>query len=509
MQAANALLTDLYQLNMLQAYLERRRDRHRGVRVLRAQAAGAARLPGRRRARAGARLSRKPALLARRTRLARHERPVRATASSTICAAFRFTGDVHAMPEGTVFFADEPILRITAPLPQAQLVETRLINLLHFQSLIAAKAARMVLAAPGKLLVDFGLRRAHGAEAGLLAARASYIAASPAPPRCSPSKQFGIPIFGTMAHSFVQAHDDEIAAFEHFARARPREPDAADRHLRHRGGGPQGGRAGAAARKRQASQSARVRIDSGDLVALSQAACGAILDDGGLARRDDLRQRRPRRGQACANCCAAGAPIDGFGIGTQPRPPRPTRRRSTAPTSCRNMPGCRGASAPTGKATWPGRKQVWRRYGADGRMTGDMLSLEDDRQAGEPLIQPVMQCRAPAGAVADAWPTSARRAAHDLERLPEALRRLDARHILSGGGERRAGAPRLARSTVASRQPERRRDDDENRDRRERRLAGRRRPERLLSGRHAGGAARRRGGADRQPRSPSAFSTWC
>jgi len=91
-------------------------------------------------------------------------------------AQFRFTGDVHAMPEGTVFFPNEPILRVTAPMPEAQLVETRVINILHFQSLIAAKAARMVLLAPNKLLVDFGLRRAHGAEAGLMAARASYLA---------------------------------------------------------------------------------------------------------------------------------------------------------------------------------------------------------------------------------------------------------------------------------------------------------------------------------------------
>ena len=91
-------------------------------------------------------------------------------------AALRFTGDVHAMPEGTVFFPDEPVLRVSAPLPEAQLVESRLINLVHFETLVASKAARSVLAAPGKLLVDFGLRRAHGAEAGLLAARASYIA---------------------------------------------------------------------------------------------------------------------------------------------------------------------------------------------------------------------------------------------------------------------------------------------------------------------------------------------
>src|SRR5574337_492758 len=133
----------------------------------------------------------------------------------------RFTGDVHAMPEGTAFFPDEPIVRITAPLPQAQLVETRLINLLHFQTLIASKAARSVLVAPGKLLVDFGLRRAHGAEAGLLAARASYLAGFSGTSAVQAAPLFGIPIYGTMAHSFVQAHEDEMAAFERFACANP------------------------------------------------------------------------------------------------------------------------------------------------------------------------------------------------------------------------------------------------------------------------------------------------
>jgi nicotinate phosphoribosyltransferase len=131
-----------------------------------------------------------------------------------------FAGDVHAMPEGTVFFADEPILRITAPLPQAQLIETRLINIVHFQCLVASKAARMMLAAPGKLMVDFGLRRAHGAEAGVMAARASYIAGFAGTATVLAEQLFGIPIFGTMAHSFIQAHDDEAAAFEMFAQSR-------------------------------------------------------------------------------------------------------------------------------------------------------------------------------------------------------------------------------------------------------------------------------------------------
>ena len=136
-------------------------------------------------------------------------------------AKLRFTGDVYAMPEGTVFFPNEPILRVTAPIPQAQFIETRVINLLHFQTLLASKAARCVLVAPDKLLVDFGLRRAHGAEAGLFAARAAYLAGFGGTATVLAGKEYDIPIFGTMAHSFVQAHDSEPAAFEGFAHAQP------------------------------------------------------------------------------------------------------------------------------------------------------------------------------------------------------------------------------------------------------------------------------------------------
>ncbi|MGB8577520.1 MAG: nicotinate phosphoribosyltransferase, partial [Pseudolabrys sp.] len=136
-------------------------------------------------------------------------------------AGFRFTGDVHAIPEGTICFPNEPLIRITAPLPMAQFVETRLINILHFQTLIASKAARMVLAAPGKILSDFGLRTSHGAEAGLFSARASYIAGFAGAANVLAGERYGIPIVGTMAHSFVQVHDDEMTAFENFARARP------------------------------------------------------------------------------------------------------------------------------------------------------------------------------------------------------------------------------------------------------------------------------------------------
>ena len=195
-------------------------------------------------------------------------------------AEFRFTGDVHAMPEGTVFFANEPILRVTAPLPQAQFVESRLINILHFQTLIASKAARMMLAAPDKLLVDFGLRRAHGAEAGLMAARASYLAGFAGTATVLAGEEFGIPIYGTMAHSFIEAFDDETAAFAAFAQSRPDnlvllidtyDTEAAARKV-----------VALAPRLKAKGITIRgVRLDSGDLVALSRSV-RAILDAGGL-----------------------------------------------------------------------------------------------------------------------------------------------------------------------------------------------------------------------------------
>ncbi len=143
---------------------------------------------------------------------------------------FLENGDVHAMPEESLFFPDEPILRITATLPQAQLVESRIMNLMHFETLIASKAARSVLVAPDKLLVDFGMRRAHGAEAALLGARASYLAGFPGTATVLAGAVYGIPLFGTLAHSYIQAHEDEATAFEHFARCHP-DNASVDRYL--------------------------------------------------------------------------------------------------------------------------------------------------------------------------------------------------------------------------------------------------------------------------------------
>jgi nicotinate phosphoribosyltransferase len=335
-------------------------------------------------------------------------------------ARLRFDGDVHAMPEGTVFFPNEPILRVTASLPQAQLVESRLMNILHFQTLIAAKAARMVLAAPGKLMVDFGLRRAHGAEAGLMAARASYIAGFAGTATVLAEKLYGIPIFGTMAHSYIQVHDDEAEAFERFARARPQnltllidtyDTEAAAHKVV------------ALAPRLQADgiKIAAVRIDSGDLAALSRRVRD-ILDAGGLSGVTIFVSGGLDE-DSIAAMLRTGAPIDGFGVGTSL-----TTSSDVPALDCayklQEYAGTPRRKHSTGKATWPGRKQVWRSFGTDGRMAGDILSTADDSQPGEMLIRQVMRN----GRRVTAAPTLAEIRAHatsELDRLPERLRRLE------------------------------------------------------------------------------------
>ncbi len=383
---ASALLTDLYQLNMIQAYLEL------GQTDVAVFEFFVRKIPSQRRFLLAAGLEQALDYL-ENLRFTNDELSWLAQTgrfSTTLIDYFanlRFSGDVHAMPEGTAFFADEPILRVTAPLPEAQLVETRLINLLHYQSLIASKAAGMVLLAPGKLLVDFGLRRAHGAEAGLLAARASYIAGFGGTATVLAEKAFGIPTYGTMAHSFIQTFEDESKAFESFARARPDNLvlliDTYDTE--------------AAAHKvvelaprldAHGIKIRGVRIDSGDLVALSRSV-RKILDDGGCKETIVFASGGIDETTLMAFAKVA-APVDGIGIGTS------LATSSDAPAldcayKLQEYAGLPRRKRSAGKATWPGRKQVWRRYGADGRMSSDILSTHDDEQDGEPLIQLVMQ----------------------------------------------------------------------------------------------------------------------
>ncbi len=336
-------------------------------------------------------------------------------------AAFRFTGDVHAMAEGTAFFAQEPILRITAPLMEAQLIETRIVNILHFQSLIASKAARMVLAAPGKSLLDYGLRRAHGAEAGLLAARASYLVGFAGTATLAAQKIYGVPTYGTMAHSFVQAFDDEEEAFAAFAQSHPKNvillidtydsQKAAQKvvHLAPR-------------LSAQGIQIHGVRIDSGDIIATSKSV-RRILDAGKLAKVAIFASGGLDETLLMA-AAQAEAPISGFGIGTS------LSTSSDAPAldcayKLQEYAGLPRRKRASGKQTLPGRKQVWRRYASDGQMTDDTLSLDTAQAEGVPLLTCVMRN----GTRLEPHPTleSARaHAAEEIHRLPAALRELRA-----------------------------------------------------------------------------------
>lgn len=414
----SALLTDLYQLTMLQAYLEEGME-DRAVFELFVR-----KLPAQRNFLVAAGLEQALEFL---ETLSFSEREIAWIAQQggfsqrlvDHLRGFRFTGDVDAMPEGTVFFADEPILRVAAPLPQAQLVESRLLNIVHMQTLIASKAARVVLAARGRQLIDFGMRRAHGAEAALFAARASWLAGFDGTATAEAGRRYGIPAFGTMAHSFVQAHATEEAAFEAFARARPRRPvllvDTYDT-----GAGVAKTIALAARLARDGVQIGGVRLDSGDLGAHARAA-RRMLDAAGLGEvrifaSGNLDEHR------IARLLDEGAPIDGFGVGTA------LDTSSDAPSldavyKLQWYAGAARRKRSEGKATWPGVKQVWRRHDPSGRIAGDSVQLDDEPPAGEPLLRPCMR----AGRRVPPAPTlqQARdRCADQLARLPDALRAL-------------------------------------------------------------------------------------
>lgn len=299
----------------------------------------------------------------------------------------RFTGDVDAVPEGTAVFANEPLLRIRAPLREAQLVESRLVNLLQFQTMVASKAVRSVLAARGKRLVDFGMRRAHGAEAALLSARASYLAGFDGTATVAAGACFGIPLFGTMAHSFIQAHASEAEAFEAYARAFPAQAtllidtydvDAAAALV-----------AGLAPRLREDGiRIDAVRIDSGELGATARRV-RALLDAGGCpdvgifasGNLDEYRVEALER---------SGAPIKGYGVGTRMNvsADAPFLDCAYKLVDYAGRPTCKLSP---GKASWPGAKQVFRRFGGRGAMEADRIGLEGEQDFGAPLLQPVMR----------------------------------------------------------------------------------------------------------------------
>jgi nicotinate phosphoribosyltransferase len=305
----------------------------------------------------------------------------------------RFTGDVHAMPEGTVFFADEPLLEVTAPIVEAQLVETALLNLCHFQTLVASKAARAVVAARGRPVIEFGLRRAHGIDAGLKAARASYIAGAQQTSNVLAGATYGIRPTGTMAHSYVTAFPSELDAFRAFARAFPDHTilliDTYDT--------ASAAHKAVTVAQEMAARGKRlrgVRLDSGDLVALSTAV-RKILDDAGFSEvrifaSGGLDEHEINR------TVDAGAPIDAFGVGTK------MDVSADAPYLDIAYKLVRYAERDVlktseGKKTWTGAKQVYRFRAPSGELSGDVVALRDEpaltREGAHraPLLEPIMR----------------------------------------------------------------------------------------------------------------------
>ena len=333
-------------------------------------------------------------------------------------ASLRFTGDVWAIPEGVAAFAEEPLLRVSAPIVEAQLVETFLLNCVGFQTMVASKAARVSIACDGRPFVDFSARRDHGADAALKAARVAWIAGAAGTSNVLAGQVYGIPLSGTMAHSYVMRFEREIDAFRAYARAFPGDAvlliDTYDTE--------EAARTVVDLARELAADGvgiAAVRLDSGDLADLSTSV-RKILDAGGgggirIFASGDLDEYR------IAELLAHGAPIDAFGVGTQ------LGTSGDAPSlgvvyKLVDAGGPRMKLA-TGKVTLPGRKQVWR-FLAGGHLDHDMIALEGEDVGGEPLLEHVMTAgrrtvRSPG------LEEIRERTARTVSILPEALRRLE------------------------------------------------------------------------------------
>jgi nicotinate phosphoribosyltransferase len=300
----------------------------------------------------------------------------------------RFSGNIHAMPEGTIFFANEPILEVTAPIIEAQLMETFLLNTTGFQSMIASKAARCVHTADGRPLLDFSLRRTHGRDAGLKVARSTFISGFAATSNVLAGKIYGIPISGTMAHSYVSAFDNELDAFIAYADTFPDHSifliDTYD--------SVEGARHAAAVAKEMQKRGHTligVRLDSGDMVSLSREV-RRIFDAAGLydvkifasSGFDEFK---------IAKVISEGAAIDAFGVGTK------VGVSADAPfvDVVYKMVRFKGRDVKKlspGKVTLAGEKQVFRKSDPDGSYLEDIIGLRDEIIAeGKPLLEKVME----------------------------------------------------------------------------------------------------------------------
>lgn len=301
-------------------------------------------------------------------------------------SSLRFTGDVFAIPEGRLFFKNEPVIEITAPIIEAQLVETFLINAINFQMIIATKAARCVSAAGGRNLIDFSLRRTQGTDAGIKAARASYIGGFDGTSNVLAGKQYGIPTRGTMAHSFITSFTEEIDAFYAFAESFPDQTVLLIDTYDTLEGAKKAVKVSRDMRKRGKVLKG-VRLDSGDMSVLSK----------------EVRNLLDRAGENEVQIFASGgmdeykiegfsknsAPIDAYGIGTKMGVSADAPYTDSA-YKLVEYQGRPVLKLSTGKKTLVGRKQVFRRQ-VDGKMAKDIIALRQEQVEGEPLLMQVMQ----------------------------------------------------------------------------------------------------------------------
>ena len=337
---------------------------------------------------------------------------------------FRFTGDVWAVPEGTVAFPCEPLIRVTAPIIEAQLVETFLLNTVNLQTMIATKAVRVVTAANGKAVIEFGLRREHGIDAGMKVARCSYIAGCQGTSNVLAGLAYGIPVFGTMAHSFIMSYENEIDAFRAFAKTFPANSTLLIDTYEDMAGAE---KAAAVAKELEKAghRLSGVRLDSGDLAETSKKV-RKLLDQQGLSyvrifASGDLDEFEIEALQK------QGARIDAFGVGTKMGTSADKPYVDVIYKLCETMTAG-GTYAPMmklseGKATLPGRKQVYRFKDAQGKFKKDVIALADEQVDGEPLMVKVME----KGKVTYDFPSLSEirsAAAENLSLLPDKYKRV-------------------------------------------------------------------------------------
>ena len=305
---------------------------------------------------------------------------------------FKFTGDVWAMPEGTVAFPCEPLIRVTAPIIEAQLVETFLLNTVNLQTMIATKASRVVQAAKGKGVVEFGLRREHGVDAGMKVARCSYIAGCQGTSNVLAGMQYNIPLFGTMAHSFVMSFEKEVDAFRAFAKTFPDKSTLLIDTYNDLAGAE---KAAVVAKELEANghKLGGVRLDSGDLAEISKKV-RQLLDEKGLGyvsifASGDLDEYR------IEELLRKGAKIDAFGVGTRMGTSADKPYVDVIYKLCETQ-SASGEFSPImklseGKITLPGRKQVYRFKDDKGGYEKDTIALANEKLEAEPLLIKVME----------------------------------------------------------------------------------------------------------------------